>query len=186
MRQAKRKAAARRKRGDPVESGADVTSIGPTAETRSKLRQDTLRAMLRAGAIRSEHLAAAGEIRDMWEALTTGITARSSWPSDPARAVIRLGRRVFQAPWEHLSERRLGRWRRIYKSWSVETGRVDVVPGHSRLELTIDVVVDGHSLAEVERRLRLRHGVASQHLRAALTLYAEMAGWLMAARRRSA
>ena len=186
MRQAKRKAAARRKRGDPVEAGAEISTIGPTAETRSKLRQDTLRAMLRAGAIQSEHLAAAGEIRDMWEALTTGITARSSWPSDPARAVIRLGRRVFQAPWEHLSERRLGRWRRIYKPWSVSTGRVDVVPGHSRLELVVDVVVDGHSLAEVERRLRLRHGVASQHLRAGLTLYAEMAGWLMAARRRSA
>ena len=70
MRQAKRKAAARRRSGAPAESGADVTSIGPTSETRSKLRQDTLRAMLRAGAIRSEHLAAAGEIRDMWEALT--------------------------------------------------------------------------------------------------------------------
>jgi hypothetical protein len=48
----------------------------------------------------------------------------------------------------------------------------------SRLQIVLDVVVDNYGLRQVEAWYRMRHGLAFEHVRAALHRYAVLAGWV--------
>ena len=147
----------------------------PTPETVAKLKPDSILEMLRRGTLDHEHLLAADELRDVFQALVSGLTSKGT-PLESGRMSLRQTG-PYRQPIERMPERLARLYYDHYKPWAeeMENSRYGSV---ALLELTIDVVVDGHSLHDIERKQAMRNGSASKHLRAALQRYAEIAGWL--------
>jgi hypothetical protein len=153
----------------------------PTPQTRARLVQDPVRHMLRKGTLEQEHVDAAEEIRDVFEAVTAGLLA-SARRLDVHEVIAGSERRAFRQPIERLPERLGTLWRRRYKPWAdavdaVEVGR-SANARWSALGLTIAVLVDGRTLNAIDRELRLRRGTAAAQFRGALHRYCVVAGWL--------
>ncbi|MBI4185315.1 MAG: hypothetical protein HY521_15085 [Proteobacteria bacterium] len=147
-----------------------------------KARTDVVEALFRRGHLAPEEWEAARDIRRVWEALGRGLFPRprsaecldlSAWlPEAPARA-------PFRDPFGRMSGREERAWRVRYRPWAKEMA-APVARGSrvSRSELTIDIVVANLRPRRAEEVHRLGHGAALPALRAALSRYAEIAGWL--------
>ncbi len=165
----------------------EATDIPPTPETCRKLRRDVVAGLAAAGRLSPEQHRAAEEIRTVWEAVGRGMfpTAsrlksfgrRNRGARPPRDFIDRMGSSEYLA------------WRGRYVPWS-RGESVELLAGAvgtTRLQLTIDVVVDNLGLRQAESRYGIRkHGAAFDHLSAALRRYAERAGWSTAAPARRA
>lgn len=144
---------------------------GPTPETRAKLRPDTVEALYRKGTIGEEERTAAGEIRDVYEALGRGLTPQAMDLRDAGPRARAPGTR-FAAGLERMPDRLYRLWRRKYQAWVEECGAVRVVESnlidYNLARLALDVIVEGKSLREIERTYGLRNGSLSAKLVEAL------------------
>ena len=151
--------------------------VPPTAETVAKLRRDVIQRLFGEGRLRPEHARASQEIRRVWEAFGRGLfpaAHRQDRIPQPHR------RAMFIDPIERLTPAEEIAWRTHYRPWAREMS-VQVVAGTvrvSRLQLVLDVVVDNYGIRQVEGWYRMRHGMAFEHIRAALHRYCEIAGWV--------
>ena len=162
---------ARKSQPDTRDTGDNA---GPTPETAAKLRRDIVVRLAQEGRLGREQVAAALEVRRVWEAFGRG--PRTRWRRSPVAA----SRRLFIDPIDRLTRQEEAAWRLRYRPWAREMA-VTVAAGAirtSRLQLILDIVVDNHGLREVEGWYRMRHGGAIEHIRAALHRYAEIAGWV--------
>jgi hypothetical protein len=168
------------------------------AKNRARVAQDPTDALARRRDWRPEYSRAAEEIREVFQALQAGLFAGSAG-LDAVR--VDSSRRRFRQPVERMNERltrlRIDR----YTPWSREMERLEAHkvraglrideagqpekpwqgPGHaarSLLALTMDVVIDGMPLADVDALTGLRHGRTAELVAMALRRYAEIAGWL--------
>lgn len=151
--------------------------IPPTAETVAKVRTDVINRLYSEGRLRPEHVDAALEIRRVWEAFGRGLFPGSHISDRIPQPHVKA---MFMDPIDRLTPAEEIAWRRRYRPWAREmallivTGTVRV----SRLQLMLDVVVDNNSIRQVEGWYRMRHGMAFDHIRAALHRYCRMAGWI--------
>ncbi len=149
-----------------------------TSLIRRKPRHDLVRRMYSAGRLRPEHVAAADDIRLVWQAF-----ARALGPSSADPRLLALPRRRDRGQRRDIgifSDREEIAWRNRYRPWAAEAaltacGRAG---GSTRFRLVFDAVVENRPLRDIERSYRLRNGVAGAHLREGLHRYAEIAGWL--------
>lgn len=154
----------------------DEQGIPPTAQTLAKCRVDVVLKLNRAGRLWNEHLDAALEIRNIWQAFGRGLhpTAGSlDWSgSQPKRA-------RFRTPLDRMSRTEWETWRQNYVPWSKAEGQVIIGRGKAtRLRLTLDIVADNWGLRAIEQAYGMRHGLAYASLRASLQQYGVLAGWL--------
>lgn len=136
----------------------DIASheTGGTAQTKARLRPDTLVTMFERGTLEGKHLLAAAEIRNIFEALTRPMGLKIMTYEPRIGSPVRRG---YQAPIERMSPRLLDLYQRRYKPWADQVGGLKTLTpaGHVRtLEVAISVVVDGAALADLARRWRLR------------------------------
>ena len=148
----------------------------PGPSTAAKPRRDVIRRLADRGALSAAQLRAAGEIRQVWEAVGRGLFARAR-PLAPR--IDRSGRGPFAGPVALLSDGEERAWRLRYRPWAREMALTVAAGGlrASRLQIVLDVVVDNHGVRQVEGWYRMRHGGALAHVGAALHRYAEIAGW---------
>ena len=139
-------------------AGVGVRETSPTSgtpQTKAKLRPDTLVTMFKRGSLTSDHLLAAAEIRDVFEALT-----RPMWPRivDYEPRIGSPVKRGYVQPIDRMSSKMWILWQSHYKPWANEMSKaaVSTPAGHARLlEVTISVVVDGESLSTLSALWRL-------------------------------
>lgn len=159
----------------PVARGAAIE--GPTPETVSKLRYDVLAKLYLDGKLDDVQIAAADEIRKVWEAVGRGLFPR-------ARTLDRIPNRSGavrrREPADLMTHAEARAWRDRYRPWADEmsVAILSSVSRVSRLQLTLDIVVDNYGFRQVETWYRLKHGVAAGHLRTALDRYCALAGWI--------
>lgn len=151
-------------------------AIGPTPETKAKLRHDVLHRLAREGRLDAQHIMAAEEIRGAWEAIGRGLfpTARQlHMPRLPTAS------RAYLQPFERMSNTEERTWRLRYRPWADEMSIEIVSPTTrtTRLQLVHDVIIDNFGLRAIEDLYRLKHGRALLHIRAALDRYCQFAGW---------
>ena len=167
----------------PAEDGQ-----GPTPQTRARLRADPLLRLVRSGRLGPEHLAAAEEIRAIFEALTARLGARAIDLAATSSSGRRRGR--FVQPFERMREDLFRRYRRIYRPWALEVRRMRRGQGIDPLALVLDIVIEGRPLGAAVARIGRRRQEALDQiveaLRAALELYARRAGWRGPGRPRAA
>ena len=162
----------------PAKNEGDQTKpIPPTAETVAKVRSDVINRLYAEGRLRPEHVDAALEIRRVWEAFGRGLFPASQIGDRVPQPHIKA---MFMDPIDRLTPAEEIAWRMRYRPWAREmallivTGTVRV----SRLQLMLDVVVDNNGIRDGEGWYRMRHGMAFEHVRAALHRYCRMAGWI--------
>ncbi len=171
--------ARRRHRSIKPAAPADGESrpVPPTAETVARLRRDVIDRLYADGRLRPEQADAAFEVRRVWEAFGRGL-----FPASRMEERIEQPQKqpMFVDPIERLTPAEEIAWRTRYRPWAREmalllaAGTVRV----SRLQLVLDVVVDNHGFRQVEGWYRMRHGMAFDHIDAALYRYARIAGWI--------
>lgn len=171
----------RRKAGQrPVVPAAEHSNpppVPPTPQTAAKLRQDVIERLLREGRLRDEQVRAAREIRRVWEAVGRALFPSASRPDAPRQPHMR---QRFRDPVARMTDVEEIVWRQRYRPWADEMA-VPIAAGSvriSRLQIVLDIAVDNHGLRQVEAWYRMRHGLAFQHLQAALHRYAELAQWV--------
>lgn len=184
-----RQAAAEAERYRRCGIGARTADVaGGTEQTRARLKPDQLLRLLGRGKLDQVHLNAAEEIRDVFEAITRQIGAKAQ---DLTRQPSgRRNRRPVVQPVERLPAGLRACYVRNYRPWADvagatwwrKQGRAGVEELRVRhLALVIEIVVDGRSLGEVAKGLRLRRHdglkIVADILRESLELYAHMAGW---------
>lgn len=150
---------------------------GPTPQTVAKLRRDLILHLYEKGSLRAEQVEAAEEIRRIWQAFS-----RSLGPTAVNSEALATGRQAAQGrqPIEWLTAAEETIWRTRYRPWAREMGASPCggTIRVTRFQLVLETVVDNRSLRQVEGFYRMRHGMAVEHLRTALTRYAEIAGWI--------
>lgn len=157
---------------------AAVPMPGPTPQTAAKLRRDLVLHLYEKGRLRTEHVEAAEDIRRIWQAFS-----RSLGPTAVNSSTLATGRQAPQArqPIEWLTAAEEQIWRTRYRPWAREMG-ASPCGGIIRVTLfqvILEIVVDNRGLRQTEGLYRMRHGDAADHLQAALTRYAEIAGWIL-------
>ena len=168
---AKRRAVSKK----PVIDSRNPATWGPaTPETRSRLRRCSVKALFERGHLGVEELRAAHEIERVYVMLTAGLFAKTASPE--LRGRISGGRRVDMA------EAAVAAFSGRYRPWADRLSAQHKSGGPPMLEVVIDCVIDGHTVGDIDKARRWRHGKAAGYLREGLSLYAEMAGW----RRRAA
>jgi hypothetical protein len=184
----------------PAPRGEARATPETAAKNRARMARHPLDALARRRDWREEYTWAAQEIADLYAALQRGL-----FQNAPAMDAVRVdsSRRRVRQPIEGLSEQQ-GRIRRDrYNPWCREMDRlkahevrrglaVDAAgqteapwqgpgrAGRTLLALTMDVVVDGLPLADVDDLTGLRHGRTAELVAMALRRYGEIAGWLEA------
>ena len=144
-------------------------AVGPTPETAAKLKPDPILTMRgqKVNPLWGEDVLAAEEIRRVYAFLVACMFAK----------VQRFEARSAGADSERVPLSMIdanGRYTRWRKWADIEHKR----GGMPYLPVTIDIVVDGLSCAEVDANRRWRKGKAATALREALREYAYMAGWV--------
>lgn len=155
----------------------DEAAAEATPETRTKLRPDVVAKLHQAGSLRTEHVLAADEIRDMWHAFGRGMF--------PSRAMDGTegcsgGGKTPRGPLERMTSAEYRTWRTVYRPWAEEMGG-GVTPG-SRLTvlgLVVELVVDNYGPRQLEDLYSLRHGTVTKVVADALFRYAEIAGFVL-------
>lgn len=140
----------------------------------SRLQPDTIQIMRRKGSLDQNHQLAAEEIHEIYGALTDGLTAKSRPPNEMRAKLRTLG--SWHQPFERMSDRLIRLYHDHYRPWSIEASKRKLGSA-TLLELTLNVLICGQSLHEIERGQNLRNGAASKHLKDALQQYVEIAGW---------
>ncbi|HYM31984.1 MAG TPA: hypothetical protein VEU47_11820 [Candidatus Cybelea sp.] len=138
---------------------------GPANEaTRRRAIRCPVQMLFERGHLGVEEVRAAREIERVFVALTAGLFAKASLQES-------RGRRVDMGEIAAMAHARR------YRPWADALSARHKAGGPPLLEVVIDCVVDGRSLAAVERDRRWRHGRAAGYLREGLELYVAMAGW---------
>jgi len=148
---------------------AEDRAVGPTPETAAKLKPDPILTMRRqkANPLWGEDVMAAEEIRRVYVFLVSGMFAKAQ----------RLEAGIAGHDSERVPLAMIDANRRytVWRKWAEVQHKRGGLP---YLPVTIDVVVDGLSCAQVDANRRWRKGNASTALREALREYAYMAGWI--------
>ncbi len=156
----------------------EAAAEGPTKETRARLRADPLLRLLQLGRLEARQLAAAEDIRKVFEALTLRLGARAL-----DLTVMRegsAGRGRFLQPFERMREDLYRRYREVFLPWArtLEARRVTGAP--CPLAQVLEIVIEGRPLGASARRLKKRRSRALEEVVAmladALSLYADRAG----------
>jgi hypothetical protein len=144
--------------------------VEATPQTISNLRRDPISELTEAGRLNDHQIRAASEIEAVFNFVTSRLVVKSA----------------------SLDERRGGSgggegntyleqaWVQHYKPWSDELS-VKLAPAQDDdpwLETTIKIVIDGLRGRQIDRDMAWRNGKALEMLRAALTRYADLAGWI--------
>lgn len=140
----------------------------------TRLRPDTVTVLRQRGSLDQNHQFAAEEIHEIYGALTDGLTAKSRPPNEMRAKLRTLG--SWHQPFERMSDRLVRLYHDHYRPWSIEASKRKL-GSSTLLELTLNVLICGQSLHEIERGQNLRNGAASKHFREALQQYVEIAGW---------
>lgn len=180
--------ATRRRRRQCGIGAREIDMPGPTAETKARLKPDQLLRLIRSGKLEPVHLAAADEIRDVFEALTRQISARALDLTRPSAA--RTRRTKYAHPIERMQENHRAAYVRKFRPWAQAiSGTVWRRPSSGsapaiavrHFSVVIGIVVEGRSLGDLAAGLRLRRRQALEViagiLRDSLDLYIEIAGW---------
>lgn len=176
------------------------SAIEPTDATRKRLAPDTIATMVANKQLTGEQRAAAEDIRFAFNAVTAGLWSKACDMNAVARGSRGDMHSSAAYAWTHrykpwadcLSGIRyqaptLDELRAVFRTMSEDDllwllSRVSESQhgeaNQDALMVTIAVVIDGCSLAEVTRRERWRDTKAAKLLKEALNRYAEMAGWL--------
>jgi hypothetical protein len=164
-----RDAAERRERRRALRDEAERTRVPerlkPTRATAARLQPDPIETLHQRGSLSDRQRDAALEIRVAFAEVVGGAMMRSP-RYDGTRGSRSLG------GIELATAAAIGR-RKRYRRWAEAFGAR--VP--DALAITIDVVVDGRSLRQVDGERRWRNGRASDLLIEALQSYAQLAGW---------
>lgn len=166
-----------------VVDGNELGFVKPTRETKAKLSADPLSRMLAKGSLTQEQVRAALEIREIYQALSAGLFARAHMAERTGRTRYEIGERIAHLhagrylPWaEYLAGRAANPPANTHAARLPATEpRFGTCP--VAVEIAIDIVIDGKSLAEIEQERRWRHGMAGEILRYALAVYTQRAGW---------
>lgn len=150
--------------------------LGPTPETRRKIRRDQVVRLYERGQIGKPEMQAAEEIREAREAVV-----RVMYPSrqmEPRIDTPKGGWRGL-AGLEKLSKDEARLWSR-YVAWAREMTdypfrRVPV----SRLSIVLDVIETNIGARQMEKRLGVKHGTVAKVVKSALRDYAEANGLAM-------
>lgn len=130
------------------------------------------------GKLEYYHLDAAKEIERMWRAL-----GRVMFPSSRGHLPreYNLGKRNLD-PFDRMGLAEVRIWQNRYLPWSKEMGAA-LLACHrtTKLQLTLDIVLDNYGMRTLEHHYGMRHGTAPDYLRAALERYAEIANWIRCA-----
>ena len=191
--QSLKEAAQRRRRRCNI-GAREMDLPGPTAETKARLKPDQLLRLIRSGKLEPVHLAAADEIRDIFEALTRQISASALDLTQPTAA--RTRRTKYAHPIERMKDIDRAAYVRKFRPWAQALSRVvwrrpanGAAPSIAlrHFSVVIGIVVEGKSLSELAAGLRLRRQPALEVivgiLRDSLDLYVAIAGWRSAERR---
>ena len=147
----------------------------PTPETKAKLKPDVMLRLVASGEP-SEFLLASIEIRDVYEGLCCSLFSRGI-NFDPKTGHTR---RKFRHPVETMPKHLAALYDARYKPWANEMSRIGKY-GATPLSVVVDILIDGVTLTEVDRRLRIRSGEAKKILCLSLRQYCEMAGMMRVA-----
>lgn len=138
--------------------------IKPTRQTVQKLEPDPLTTLHDRGSISDAQRDAALEIRQAYTEVA-GLAMMRSLRYDGA---LTQPGSAFATAQEHATHAQIQR-RQVYAAWAKRCAP-------DAVSVTIDVVVDAHSLRQVDAERRWRSGTASAVLVGALALYARLAG----------
>ena len=149
--------------------GAEGATEGMLAPI--KARRDPLARLRKDGTLDDNHLAAAGEIEDVFEALSVSYFPRR--PHLGGRKIVVKG-----FPRQRLPASMLEPFDR-YRPWAEETGAIRITPEVTVLGATLHAVVDGWRLRDIEKLCckAQGHGFAGAMLKDSLDRYVEHAGW---------
>ena len=152
---------------------------GPTPQTRARLRPDPLLRLQRLGRLEQRHLAAAEDIRRVFEALTLRLGARALDLSLLPAPKRRRGR--FLQPFERMREDLYQRYRQVFLPWAKTLRRRRVAGAPCPLAQVLEIVIEGRPLGEAAARHQRRRKDALDQLvselKDALTAYADRAGY---------
>ncbi|HUC64608.1 MAG TPA: hypothetical protein VMA53_04210 [Stellaceae bacterium] len=160
-----------RTRHSLVFDGHELGYVKPTAETAAKLRPDPIVRLVANETLTREQGRAAVEIRMIFERVAAGLLARTSDPANrspgtrpeiPERIALLHAQRYI--PW--------ARYLGGNATSPAQRGRC--APA---LEIATEVVIDGATLAQCDRRRRWRNGTGAKLLVYALSVYTDRAGW---------
>lgn len=151
----------------------EIGHVKPTGATQAKLRQNPVARMLDKGSLSREQATAAFEIAEVYTSVTAKLMARAATGERVGGAAPLHDTRI-----DKLHAANYLPWAR-YLGGHPATDKLEPIPARcpTALELSIDVVVDGVTLAECEKNRKWRHGTAALFLRYALAVYADLAGW---------
>lgn len=156
-----------------VYCGEELGHVKPTAATEKKLRQNPVARMHSSGSLSGEQAKAALEIAQIYHAVVAQLMARAATGERVGGAAPLHDTRI-----DKLHAANYLPWAR-YLGGHPATDKLEPIRARcpTALELSIDVVVDGVTLAECEKNRKWRHGTAALFLRYALAVYADLAGW---------
>ena len=189
-----------------IYEGQELGYVKPTAETQARLRPDPIARLVANETLTREQGRAALEIRIVYERIAAGLLSRSrdlAGASSGHRTEVSDHIAVLHAtrylPWARYlggdqengesalrqARERLAEARRLRLHDRIASAEAEIVlaqmtiAGRCRpaLEMTIDTLIDGCSLAECDAARRWRRGTATTVLAYALAVYADRAGW---------
>jgi hypothetical protein len=142
--------------------------VKPTRATAARLQPDPIETLHERGRVSDRQRDAALEIRVAFGEVVAGVMMRSPrYDGTRGSSFVGVGSGV-----ELATAGAIGR-RKRYRRWAEALGTR--MP--DALAITIDVVVDGRSLRQVDGERRWRNGRANDLLIEALQAYAQLAGW---------
>lgn len=164
---------AERLKGEPVEH-RPRGEVAPTAATRARLRPDVLRRLFHRGAIDQDQLLAAGQIREVYEAVVRDLMARIGRLEAGAKR-----RTAFAPSIERLPACLARCYVEVYLPWAAAHATRSPILRRSALEIVVDVVVENRPIRDVAAGLGMRTAAAKalvvEILAAALRDYADRA-----------
>ena len=190
-----------------VYGGMELGYVKPTAETAARLRPDPIVRLVANETLTREQGKAAVEIRQVFERIAAGLLSRSHDPAGASGGAHRteVSDRIATLhatrylPWARYlggdqengedalnkARERLSEARRLRLHDRIASAEAELVLGQMMiagrcrpaLEVAIEVLIDGCSLAECDAARRWRRGTATTVLTYALAVYADRAGW---------
>lgn len=140
--------------------------IGPTKETRRKVRPDNLLYLYERGSITKGQRDAALEIREMIEALQSRFLKAANYELAPGR-----GRPGSHHPLAGLAPILFYRFHNKYAPWRTVMERSRRVDGIAPLPCVYSIIIEGNGTRELDTHYAVKRGTVLDLLRSALDRY---------------